>query len=192
MFSLRASSVQHLRNFFCSGTHAECFCICCRELLLNNNLLRVLPYELGRLFQLQTLGLKGELFPVPYSYKFSGILREAGLKTFLYYLKVFLQVILNIKLVAEMIGQLGKQCFSSLMLLNFLRSSFQICSEGNKPFDLLSEFVCSHCGRFALDGKLQKRQAADPPTVVLCCWQAILYPKIFSASTRIQTEPESY
>uniref|UniRef100_A0A4W5KWW2 CCR4-NOT transcription complex subunit 6-like n=1 Tax=Hucho hucho TaxID=62062 RepID=A0A4W5KWW2_9TELE len=30
-----------------------------RELLLNNNLLRVLPYELGRLFQLQTLGLKG-------------------------------------------------------------------------------------------------------------------------------------
>ncbi|KAG7278002.1 hypothetical protein CRUP_020318 [Coryphaenoides rupestris] len=29
------------------------------ELLLNNNLLRVLPYELGRLFQLQTLGLKG-------------------------------------------------------------------------------------------------------------------------------------
>lgn len=34
--------------------------VCCRELLLNNNLLRVLPYELGRLFQLQTLGLKGE------------------------------------------------------------------------------------------------------------------------------------
>lgn len=34
----------------------------CRELLLNNNLLRVLPYELGRLFQLQTLGLKGESF----------------------------------------------------------------------------------------------------------------------------------
>lgn len=34
--------------------------ISCRELLLNNNLLRVLPYELGRLFQLQTLGLKGE------------------------------------------------------------------------------------------------------------------------------------
>lgn len=31
-----------------------------RELLLNNNLLRVLPYELGRLFRLQTLGLKGE------------------------------------------------------------------------------------------------------------------------------------
>lgn len=31
-----------------------------RELLLNNNLLRVLPYELGRLFQLQTLGLKGQ------------------------------------------------------------------------------------------------------------------------------------
>ncbi|XP_051955262.1 CCR4-NOT transcription complex subunit 6-like, partial [Xyrauchen texanus] len=30
-----------------------------RELLLNNNCLRVLPYELGRLFQLQTLGLKG-------------------------------------------------------------------------------------------------------------------------------------
>lgn len=37
----------------------KCF-VCCRELLLNNNLLRVLPYELGRLFQLQTLGLKGE------------------------------------------------------------------------------------------------------------------------------------
>ncbi|MEQ2171834.1 CCR4-NOT transcription complex subunit 6-like, partial [Goodea atripinnis] len=43
----------------------------CRELLLNNNLLRVLPYELGRLFQLQTLGLKDKrafvslfLFPV--------------------------------------------------------------------------------------------------------------------------------
>lgn len=37
------------------------FCpVSCRELLLNNNLLRVLPYELGRLFQLQTLGLKGE------------------------------------------------------------------------------------------------------------------------------------
>jgi len=33
-----------------------------RELLLNNNCLRVLPYELGRLFQLQTLGLKGEAF----------------------------------------------------------------------------------------------------------------------------------
>lgn len=32
----------------------------CRELLLNNNLLRVLPYELGRLFRLQTLGLKGK------------------------------------------------------------------------------------------------------------------------------------
>lgn len=30
-----------------------------RELLLNNNCLRVLPYELGRLFRLQTLGLKG-------------------------------------------------------------------------------------------------------------------------------------
>jgi len=30
-----------------------------RELLLNNNHLRVLPYELGRLFQLQNLGLKG-------------------------------------------------------------------------------------------------------------------------------------
>ncbi|KAF4522156.1 hypothetical protein B566_EDAN010416 [Ephemera danica] len=31
----------------------------CRELLLNNNYLRVLPYELGKLFQLQVLGLKG-------------------------------------------------------------------------------------------------------------------------------------
>lgn len=31
-----------------------------RELLLNNNQLRVLPFELGKLFQLQTLGLKGE------------------------------------------------------------------------------------------------------------------------------------
>ena len=30
-----------------------------RELHLNNNLLRVLPFELGKLFQLQTLGLKG-------------------------------------------------------------------------------------------------------------------------------------
>lgn len=40
------------------------FCTVCisRELLLNNNCLRVLPYELGRLFQLQTLGLKGEAF----------------------------------------------------------------------------------------------------------------------------------
>lgn len=31
-----------------------------RELLLNNNQLRVLPFELGKLSQLQTLGLKGE------------------------------------------------------------------------------------------------------------------------------------
>lgn len=31
-----------------------------RELLLNNNQLQVLPFELGKLFQLQTLGLKGE------------------------------------------------------------------------------------------------------------------------------------
>lgn len=38
------------------------FIFFCRELLLNNNLLRVLPYELGRLFRLQTLGLKGEAF----------------------------------------------------------------------------------------------------------------------------------
>lgn len=75
--------MQHLRSFFCSDTHPECFCICCRELLLNNNLLRVLPYELGRLFQLQTLGLKGELFLIPYSYEFTGILRGAGLQTFL-------------------------------------------------------------------------------------------------------------
>jgi hypothetical protein len=30
-----------------------------RELLLNNNFLRVLPYELGKLFKLQVLGLKG-------------------------------------------------------------------------------------------------------------------------------------
>lgn len=36
--------------------------ICCvyfRELLLNQNFLRVLPYELGKLFQLQVLGLQG-------------------------------------------------------------------------------------------------------------------------------------
>lgn len=97
-----------------------------------------MPYELGRLFQLQTLGLKGELFPLPYSYEFSGILRRAVLKTFLYYLKVFLQVILSIKLVAKWTRQLGKQCSSFLMLLNFLRSSFQIGSQGNKPFNLLS------------------------------------------------------
>lgn len=71
---------QHLRKCVnpkhsCQGNHKEavawtktrrwiemwwrCF-VCCRELLLNNNLLRVLPYELGRLFQLQTLGLKGD------------------------------------------------------------------------------------------------------------------------------------
>lgn len=31
-----------------------------RELFLNNNVLRVLPYELGKLFLLQTLGLSGE------------------------------------------------------------------------------------------------------------------------------------
>jgi len=37
--------------FFCFVFH--------RELLLNNNQLRVLPFELGKLFQLQTLGLKG-------------------------------------------------------------------------------------------------------------------------------------
>lgn len=30
-----------------------------RELLLNQNYLRVLPYELGKLFQLQVLGLHG-------------------------------------------------------------------------------------------------------------------------------------
>lgn len=30
-----------------------------RELLLNQNYLRVLPYELGKLFQLQVLGLQG-------------------------------------------------------------------------------------------------------------------------------------
>lgn len=35
-------------------------CALNRELLLNNNQLRVLPFELGKLFQLQTLGLKGE------------------------------------------------------------------------------------------------------------------------------------
>lgn len=34
-------------------------CSVYRELHLNNNLLRVLPFELGKLFQLQTLGLKG-------------------------------------------------------------------------------------------------------------------------------------
>lgn len=138
MFSLRTSRVQHLRSCSCSNTHLECFCICCRELLLNNNLLRVLPYELGRLFQLQTLGLKGELFPLPYSYGFLGILRRVGLKTFLCYLRVFSQVILSIKLVAKMTRQLGKQCLSFLMLLNFRGSSFQIGSQGNKPFNLLS------------------------------------------------------
>lgn len=31
----------------------------CRELLLHNNYLRVLPYELGKLFHLQLLGLQG-------------------------------------------------------------------------------------------------------------------------------------
>ena len=31
----------------------------CRELMLNNNQLRLLPYELGRLINLQVLGLKG-------------------------------------------------------------------------------------------------------------------------------------
>lgn len=30
-----------------------------RELLLNNNLLRVLPFEIGKLFQLHVLGLHG-------------------------------------------------------------------------------------------------------------------------------------
>lgn len=97
-----------------------------------------MPYELGRLFQLQTLGLKGELFPLPYSYEFSGILRGSGFKTFLYYLKVFLQAILIIKLVAKMTRQLRKQCLSFLVLLNFLRSSFQIGSQRNKLFNLLS------------------------------------------------------
>lgn len=37
-----------------------------RELLLNNNQLRVLPFELGKLFQLQTLGLKGEWLINPF------------------------------------------------------------------------------------------------------------------------------
>lgn len=36
-----------------------CFCYICRELLLNNNFLRVLPYELGKLFHLHILGLMG-------------------------------------------------------------------------------------------------------------------------------------
>jgi len=31
----------------------------CRELLLNNNFLRVLPYEIGKLFHLVILGLMG-------------------------------------------------------------------------------------------------------------------------------------
>lgn len=31
----------------------------CRELLLNNNLLRVLPNEIGKLFRLNILGLHG-------------------------------------------------------------------------------------------------------------------------------------
>lgn len=35
------------------------FTIFCRELLLNQNYLRVLPYELGKLFLLQVLGLHG-------------------------------------------------------------------------------------------------------------------------------------
>ena len=30
-----------------------------RELYLNNNFIRVLPYELGKLFKLQALGIKG-------------------------------------------------------------------------------------------------------------------------------------
>lgn len=36
-----------------------CYLYCSRELLLNQNFLRVLPYELGKLFQLQVLGLQG-------------------------------------------------------------------------------------------------------------------------------------
>ena len=41
--------------------HFTSFCVLplCRELLLNNNYLRNLPFELGRLFQLQVLVLKG-------------------------------------------------------------------------------------------------------------------------------------
>lgn len=42
-----------------------------RELLLNNNQLRVLPFELGKLFQLQTLGLKGEWLYHAFSSHFS-------------------------------------------------------------------------------------------------------------------------
>ncbi|KAL4659817.1 CCR4-NOT transcription complex subunit 6-like isoform X1 [Arapaima gigas] len=47
--------MQNLNSFF--FFFLEHFLL--RELLLNNNQLRVLPFELGKLFQLQTLGLKG-------------------------------------------------------------------------------------------------------------------------------------
>lgn len=61
-----------------------------------------------------------------------------------------------------------------------------------QPKYLLGQFVRSHYGRFSLVGKPQESQAANHPVVVLCCWQAILYHKIFSASTRIRMELESY
>lgn len=44
------------RSFF---SWEICYLYCFRELLLNQNFLRVLPYELGKLFQLQVLGLQG-------------------------------------------------------------------------------------------------------------------------------------
>lgn len=55
----------NLRNIHFSSKHVWKFFImwnllyCFRELLLNQNYLRVLPYELGKLFQLQVLGLQG-------------------------------------------------------------------------------------------------------------------------------------
>lgn len=56
----------NLRNIHFSSKHVWKFFFlmwnlsyCFRELLLNQNYLRVLPYELGKLFQLQVLGLQG-------------------------------------------------------------------------------------------------------------------------------------
>lgn len=60
-----------------------------------------------------------------------------------------------------------------------------------QPEYLLGQLVCSHSGRCAAVGKPEERQLLTQ-VVVFCSWQAILYHKIFSASTRTRTELESY
>ena len=54
-----------------------------RELMLNNNLLRNLPFELGRCFQLQSLGLAGNpLLQAQYIYQDSTLIVVPGTNPF--------------------------------------------------------------------------------------------------------------